>query len=235
MRRPVLLLLAVLSLALGACGSDDKSSASGGATATTQAPGGADTTTQAGDTGCRTVAAPKPKPDGNEKKPKLELASGTTYELVFTTSCGSFTITLDPKNSPVTGGSVWTLAKKGFFDGLTFHRVAQGFVVQAGDPKGDGTGGPGYHVVEAPPESAKYTRGVVAMAKTETEEPGTSGSQFFVVTAEDAGLPADYAILGKVSAGMDTIDRIAALPTDPPGDGAPTQPVVIEKVEPKQS
>jgi cyclophilin family peptidyl-prolyl cis-trans isomerase len=235
MRRPVLLLLAVLSLVLGACGSDDNTSASGGATATTQSPGGADTTTQAGDTGCKTVAAPKPKPDGNEKKPKFELASGTTYELVFTTSCGSFTIELDPKNSPVTGGSVWTLAKNGFFDGLIFHRVAQGFVVQAGDPKGDGTGGPGYHVVEAPPESAKYTRGVVAMAKTETEDPGTSGSQFFVVTAEDAGLPADYAILGKVTAGMDTIDRIAALPTDPPGDGAPTQPVVIEKVEPKQS
>jgi peptidyl-prolyl cis-trans isomerase B (cyclophilin B) len=233
MSRPVLVLLAVLCLALGACGSDDdKQADTGGGAAATETTG---TETTAGDTGCQTVQAPKPKGEGTEKQPKFELESGQTYELVFTTNCGEFTIKLDPKDSPVTGGSIWTLAKDGFFDDLTFHRVAQGFVVQGGDPKGDGTGGPGYQTVEAPPEDAKYTRGVVAMAKTETEEPGTSGSQFFVVTAEDAQLPADYAILGKVTDGMDTIDKIAALPTDPPGDGAPTQPVVIQKVEPKET
>jgi peptidyl-prolyl cis-trans isomerase B (cyclophilin B) len=233
MRRTVLLLLALLALALAACGSDDKQKNGGGADTSAASTTSADT--GPGETGCRKVAAPKPKPDGGQKKPKFELASGKTYDLAFTTSCGNFTIRLDPKDSPVTGGSVWTLAKNGFFDDLTFHRVAQGFVVQAGDPKGDGTGGPGYQVIEAPPADTKYTRGVVAMAKTETEEPGTSGSQFFIVTAEDAQLPADYAVLGKVTAGMDTVDRIAALPTDPPGDGAPTQPVVIEKVEPKES
>jgi cyclophilin family peptidyl-prolyl cis-trans isomerase len=89
-------------------------------------------------------------------------------------------------------------------------------------------GGPGYKVVEAPPADLKYTRGVVAVAKTEVEKPGTSGSQFFIVTAEDAGLPADYALVGKVTGGMGTVNRIAAQPVDGP-QGVPESPVVIEK------
>src|SRR5439155_1334669 len=84
-----------------------------------------------------------------------------------------------------------------------FHRIVPGFVIQGGDPKGDGTGGPGYKVVEAPPKTLQYTKGVVAMAKTQLEAAGTSGSQFFVVTGEDAQLPADYALLGKVTGGLE--------------------------------
>jgi cyclophilin family peptidyl-prolyl cis-trans isomerase len=123
------------------------------------------------------------------------------------------------------------LAEKGFYDGTTFHRVAPGFVIQGGDPLGNGQGGPGYSVTEAPPQDTTYKNGLVAMAKTEVEPPGTSGSQFFVVTAPaDAGLPPDYAVLGEVTEGMDTVDAIAALgdPSDP--SQKPTQVVTIDKV-----
>ena len=87
-----------------------------------------------------------------------------------------------------------------------------GFVIQGGDPAGDGTGGPGYSVVEAPPADLAYTKGVVAMAKTAVEDPGTSGSQFFVVTGEDAQLPPEYALLGKVTEGQDVVDLIGVAP-----------------------
>jgi peptidyl-prolyl cis-trans isomerase B (cyclophilin B) len=105
-----------------------------------------------------------------------------------------------------------------------------GFVIQGGDPKGDGTGGPGYSVVEAPPRDLAYTKGVVAMAKTGTEAGGTSGSQFFVVTAEDAQLPPQYALLGKVTSGQDVVDKIGVVETDPATD-APVEPIVISSVE----
>ena len=103
------------------------------------------------------------------------------------------------------------------------------FVIQGGDPRGDGTGGPGYSVVEAPRAAQQYLRGTVAMAKTETEAPGTSGSQFYVVTAEDAQLQADYALLGKVTSGQDVVDRIGVVQTDPQTE-KPLNPVVIQKV-----
>ncbi len=122
------------------------------------------------------------------------------------------------------------LAKDGFFDGTVFHRIVPEFVIQGGDPTGSGTGGPGYSTRDAPPDDAVYTRGVVAMAKTEDEPAGTAGSQFYVVTGADAGLPPEYAILGKVVKGLDVTARIGKL-GDPQSEGAgtPTQTVVIEK------
>ena len=104
-----------------------------------------------------------------------------------------------------------------------------GFVIQGGDPKGDGTGGPGYTVVEKPAGGLQYVKGVVAMAKGGNEPPGASGSQWFVVTAEDAQLPPDYALLGKVTEGQDVVDKIGAVPTTP--DEQPTDPVVIRSVK----
>ena len=120
--------------------------------------------------------------------------------------------------------------RKGFFDGTRFHRIVPGFVIQGGDPTGSGTGGPGYSTVDKPPRNAKYTKGVVAMAKTQAEKPGTAGSQFYVVTGPDAGLPPDYAIIGKVTKGMDAVQAIGKL-GDPAsgGTGTPLQSVVIEK------
>jgi cyclophilin family peptidyl-prolyl cis-trans isomerase len=112
--------------------------------------------------------------------------------------------------------------------------VAAGFVIQGGDPSGNGSGGPGYQVVEAPPNNTQYVQGDVAMAKTGTDPPGASGSQFFVVTAQNAtqsaGLTPDYALIGKVVRGMSVVQAIGALPTNPPQDGSPTQPVVMSRV-----
>jgi len=178
--------------------------------------------------GLRQGGAPKPKDNAKLPKPKEKLAAGKTYVATVSTTCGDFEITLDSKRAPRTGGSFKYLADKGFFDNLTFHRIVSGFVIQGGDPKGNGQGGPGYSVVEAPPKDLAYTKGVVAMAKTQSERPGTSGSQFFVVTAEDAQLPADYALLGKVTKGLDVVDKISAVPTT--ADDQPSEPVVIKSI-----
>ncbi len=141
---------------------------------------------------------------------------------------------LDVKHSPKTSASFYGLVSRGFFNGLVFHRVVAGFVIQGGDPTGTGGGGPGYTVVEAPPASTQYVRGDVAMAKTMLQPSGASGSQFFVVTAanatQSAGLTPDYALLGKVVQGMQVVQRIDSLPTSPPGDGSPTPAVVMSRV-----
>jgi peptidyl-prolyl cis-trans isomerase B (cyclophilin B) len=223
--KPVLALLAVLCLALAfvACG-DDEEPASTDATATAT-----ETPTAAEEQGCEKVEAPDPKGAGKESEPKLKLSASKKYTAVVETSCGTFEIALDVKRAPKTAASFVSLAKSGFFDGTTFHRIVPGFVIQGGDPEGQGTGGPGYSVVEAPPKDLAYTRGVVAMAKTQDEKPGTSGSQFFVVTGEDAGLPPEYALLGKVRDGDEVVDRIATTPTDPQTE-QPIDPVVITKI-----
>jgi peptidyl-prolyl cis-trans isomerase B (cyclophilin B) len=120
--------------------------------------------------------------------------------------------------------------RRGFFDGLTFHRIAKpggnDYVIQGGDPLGTGNGGPGYAVVEPPPADVKYRRYVVGMAKAADEKRGTSGSQFFIVTAVEAPLPPDYALLGRVTGGKKVVRRIARLATDPATE-MPIDPVVI--------
>ena len=221
MSRPIVVLCAAL-LALAGCGSGDDDEAAGTATATP-----ASTATEAG---CERVKAPEPKGEADLAKPRKKLEPGKTYVATVATSCGDFRIRLDVKRAPKTAASFAYLADKGLYDGTTFHRVVPGFVIQGGDPEGDGTGGPGYAVVEAPPRDLAYTRGVVAMAKTGTEPPGTSGSQFFVVTAEDAQLPPQYALLGQVVEGEEAVDRIAASETDP-GNERPVDPIVIRSVD----
>jgi cyclophilin family peptidyl-prolyl cis-trans isomerase len=194
----------------------------------------AQTSTSAGDGPCQAVDAPTPKGPQHLRKPAASLDPGRTWTVRMTTNCGSFAIQLDVARAPRTAASFASLVRKGFYDDLTFHRIAQGFVVQGGDPSGDGTGGPGYSIVEKPPRRVAYTHGVVAMAKTATEPDGTSGSQFFVVTAEDAGLPAQYAVVGRVVEGLDVVDAIGALPLQAgpnPTDGPPVDPVVIESAE----
>jgi cyclophilin family peptidyl-prolyl cis-trans isomerase len=143
------------------------------------------------------------------------------------TNLGSFAFRLNVKDSPCTTSSFASLVRKRFFDGTKFHRIVRGFVIQGGDPTGTGSGGPGYTVVDVPPAEAAYTRGVVAMAKTGAEPPGTAGSQFFVVTGKDAGLTPDYALLGNVSSGMDVVLRIGML-----GDASeqPTRKVVVQRM-----
>jgi cyclophilin family peptidyl-prolyl cis-trans isomerase len=220
MRRALLLGLVAL---LAACGGDDDEAAeTAAATATAEAA-----TTAAGEAGCADVAAPEAKADGGQQAPEQGLDSAKTWRLVFATSCGPFTVELDLGTAPKTAASLVSLAESGFFDGTIFHRVVPGFVIQGGDPTGTGTGGPGYQTVDVPPPDTAYVQGVVAMAKTEVEPPGTAGSQFFVVTGGDIGLPADYAVVGRVTSGLEAVLAIEALGT---GDGPPSQPVVLERV-----
>ncbi len=154
--------------------------------------------------------------------------------MTVVTNCGRFAFTLDVKDSPKTSASFYSLVKRGFYTGLTFHRVAAGFVIQGGDPTGTGAGGPGYSVVEPPPQNTQYVKGDVAMAKTATDPSGASGSQFFIVTAanvtQSAGLTPDYALVGKVVSGQSVVDAIGALPTTPPSDGTPSPAVVMSSV-----
>lgn len=127
------------------------------------------------------------------------------------TNLGSFDIRLDVEDSPCVTSSFASLVRKRFFDGTIFHRIVPGFVIQGGDPTGTGTGDAGYSVVNVPPKNSLYTEGVVAMAKTADEPAGTAGSQFFVVTASNAGLPPEYAILGVVTKGLKVVEHIGRL------------------------
>lgn len=211
--RALLAVLVALVFLAGCGGGDDDSSSAGG-----------DTTDV---TECAEVDAPEARDPEPSKAPAEELDASTTHTLTFDTSCGSFTVTLDPEQAPKTSASLVALANGGYFDETIFHRVVPGFVIQGGDPTQSGSGGPGYSTVDVPESGSAYTQGVVAMAKSGVEAPGTAGSQFFVVTGADAGLPPDYAIVGEVTDGMDTVLRIDALGV---GDGPPSQPVVVNTV-----
>jgi peptidyl-prolyl cis-trans isomerase B (cyclophilin B) len=182
---------------------------------------------------CEQVPAPAPKDVKGLKAPRQRLAGGTTFTATVATNCGTFAFELNTEEAPRTSASFVALARDGFYDDLGFHRIAPGFVIQGGDPKGDGTGGPGYKTRDVPPDDVVYSEGVVAMAKSGEEPAGTAGSQFFVVTAPDAGLPADYAVLGKVTRGMDVVKKIEAQapPDTPQQGGPPADPVVMQSVK----
>jgi peptidyl-prolyl cis-trans isomerase B (cyclophilin B) len=185
-----------------------------------------DSATAGGAEGCEQVEAPQPKQVSFEA-PKQVLAPGEPATAVVQTSCGSFEIELDTRRAPKTANSFAFLAEEGFYDDLIFHRIVPGFVIQGGDPEGTGTGGPGYSVDEEPPSNLAYTKGTVAMAKSSAEPPGRSGSQFYVVTGADAGLPPEYALVGKVNEGLDVVERIGKLGT--PAE-QPKQTILIEEI-----
>jgi peptidyl-prolyl cis-trans isomerase B (cyclophilin B) len=178
---------------------------------------------------CVSVRAPVPKGAQSMRKPTLALDPAKRYVVSLATNCGTIEIALDVQRAPRTTASFAYLVKRGFYDNLTFHRVAAGFVIQGGDPNGDGSGGPGYKVVEPPPNDLRYTLGTVAMAKTSSDPAGASGSQFFIVTAPQAPLPPQYALVGNVVGSFAGVKRISKLPTDPPQDGEPKTPVVISR------
>lgn len=178
--------------------------------------------------GCEQVEAPEPREDGGATAPSERLDPEKIYTLRFATNCGAFVVTLDLVSAPTTSASLVELARDGFYDDTIFHRIVPGFVIQGGDPTQTGSGGPGYSTVDAPAADARYVKGVVAMAKTGAEPAGTSGSQFFVVTGDDVGLPPDYAVVGSVTDGLDVVEGIGAL--GDPATEAPTQPIVIESV-----
>jgi cyclophilin family peptidyl-prolyl cis-trans isomerase len=210
--RAVLLALAILAFAAGCGGGGDE------ATGTTATPAEGE---------CTSVDAPEPRDPVTNRAVTAALADGKTYTLTFETNCGSFTVTLDTELAPNTAAALVALANDGYFDDTIFHRIVPGFVIQGGDPTQTGSGGPGNSTVDVPPSDSRYTKGTVAMAKSGVEAPGTAGSQFFVVTAADASLPPEYAIVGEVTDGLDAVELIGTL-----GDAAeqPTQPVVVSSV-----
>jgi cyclophilin family peptidyl-prolyl cis-trans isomerase len=212
----------LLVLALAACGGD------GSGTSPTR-------TTAFDANACSRVTQPA-SAKRTEPAPAAKLDATKTYEVVIETNCGNFTIRLDPKQSPNAAASFVALAEAGYFDNTVFHRIVPGSVIEGGDPTSTGKGGPGYTTVDTPPARASYDRGIVAMAKSAAEPPGTAGSRFFVVTAADAGLPPDYAIVGQIVAGLDVVEGIGTLgggddlPTYVQNtDGFPTHLVEIEQ------
>jgi peptidyl-prolyl cis-trans isomerase B (cyclophilin B) len=206
-------LLLLVVLGFSACGDDDDAS---DATATV-------------DEACEEVSSPEPKQISLEPPPDRPSADKLTA--VVDTSCGTFEIVLDAKGNPKTVASFEYLAENGVYDDTLWHRIIPGFLIQGGDFAQTGSSEPGYTVDEPPPDDTAYTRGTVAMGKSPVEPPGRSGSQFFVVTGADAGLPPQYALLGEVSSGLDVVKTIEAFGDPQAGEeGTPLAPVLIDSV-----
>lgn len=175
---------------------------------------------------CSDVPRVKPRLE-HFRRPPQTIERSDHLLAVIETNCGRFKIRLDARRSPVIVNSFAYLARSGFYDGLSFYRVASNFVVQGGDPSGSGFGGPGYHVIEPPPSRVRYRRGTVAMAKSAAEPSGWSGSTFFVVVGYGGTIAPEYGLLGRITSGMATVKRINRLGT--PSE-RPRQVVRIDRV-----
>lgn len=168
-------------------------------------------------------------PKVNDKKeepmkvPAMTIDPKKTYRATVQTSKGTMVIVLSPAETPVTVNNFVTLAKKKFYDGTVFHRVISGFMIQGGDPKGNGTGGPGYQFDDEP-VTRSYTRGTIAMANS---GPNTNGSQFFIMH-KDYGLPKKYVIFGAIdpsdTESLKTLDAIASVSVTDNGMGETSKP-----------
>ena len=165
-------------------------------------------------------------PKSFSSPPEMEIDPSKRYVAEMETSMGNMTIELDPIAAPKTVNNFVFLARQGFYDGVIFHRVIQGFVLQGGDPEGTGRGGPGYRFEDELPKPGRYEVGSLAMANA---GPNTNGSQFFVISGPSGvRLPPQYSLFGKVVKGLDVVDAIEKVPTGP-GD-RPKEDVVITSV-----
>ncbi len=165
-------------------------------------------------------------------KPTTTLESDINYQVILKTSEGDITIDVNEKETPITANNFVALAESGFYNDVIFHRVIDGFMIQSGDPKGDGTGGPAYKFDDEV-FVGEYTRGTVAMANS---GPDTNGSQFFIMHADNP-LPKDYVIFGSVVSGLDVVDKIAKAPVKANmmrEMSTPVNPVKILDVEVKK-
>jgi len=160
--------------------------------------------------------------------PAITIKPEAIYRAVLATGVGEITIQLQAKATPITVNNFVHLARAGFYNQTIFHRVISGFMIQGGDPKGDGTGGPGYQFADEPFEG-EYQRGTVAMANA---GPNTNGSQFFIMH-QDYALPKNYVIFGQVIQGLEVVDAIATAPVKASTTGeksTPVNPVKIRSV-----
>lgn len=165
---------------------------------------------------------------GHEKQIE-PLQANKNYTIEFETTEGNFTVKVDPKRTPCNGDSMLQLARDGFFNGVPFHRIVPGFIIQGGHSPKTPDGGPGYTTVDPPLPETQYPKGAVAMAKAPVEEPGTGGSEFFVVTGSNVSLPPDYAPLGRVVKGMDVVEKIGKMGN--PRTEQPTARIVIKQAK----
>lgn len=159
------------------------------------------------------------------------MAKENTVNIVIDTNMGEIKAELYPDVAPVTVKNFIDLIKKGFYNGLTFHRVIEGFMIQGGCPKGNGTGGPGYCIkgefrANGVKNDLKHERGVLSMARA--MDPDNAGSQFFIMHETSPHLDGQYAAFGKVTDGMDVVDRIASVRTD--FNDRPLEKVVINEM-----
>jgi len=157
-----------------------------------------------------------------------------TYTATMQTSQGGpITIALDAKQAPKTVNNFVFLSRYHFYDGLTFHRIVPDFVIQGGDPQGNGQGGPGYKFEDELPKAGQYKVGSLAMANS---GPNTNGSQFFIITGQQGvQLPPQYSLFGQVTAGMDTVSKIAALGVPGAPNGEPKEKITMTSVTIQQS
>lgn len=178
--------------------------------------------------GCRNAKKPAPK-DVDIARSTETLDPDARSIVNFRTNCGDFQVLLDAKNNPRTSSSMAHLVQEGFYDGTWFHRIVTGFVIQGGDPAGDGSGGTGWDIVEPP--TGDYRVGTVAMAKSANDPTGTSSSQFYIVIGKDGtDLPPDYAIAGRLAGGLDVVEKIAQYaPGENEQTDVPVGVAVIEK------
>lgn len=157
--------------------------------------------------------------------PEMKIDISKSYTATLKTEKGDIVISLSADKTPITVNNFVYLAKKGFYNNTVFHRTIKGFMIQGGDPKGDGTGGPGYRFDDESFEG-DYTRGTIAMANA---GPDSNGSQFFIMH-RNYDLPKNYVIFGKVTEGMDVVDAIAESPVSQSATGENSTPVTPVKV-----
>ena len=158
--------------------------------------------------------------------PEMQIDPEKRYTATMETTLGTMTIALDPIAAPKTVNNFVFLARDGFYDGVIFHRIIQGFMCQGGDPEGSGRGGPGYRFEDELPKPGRYEVGSLAMANA---GPNTNGSQFFIVSGPSGvRLPPQYSLFGKVVSGLEVLDEMEKVPTNP-GD-RPKTDVVINTV-----
>src|SRR4051812_12416879 len=160
-----------------------------------------------------------------DKPPEMKIDANKTYTATIETDAGTMVAELYPKLAPNTVNSFVFLAREGFYDGLIFHRVIPGFMIQGGDPTGTGEGGPGY-TLKAEFNDTLHDRGVLSMART--NDPDSAGSQFFVMHGRAAHLDGKYTAFGKVTKGLEVIDKIVNAPKD--DNDRPKEPVKIKKI-----
>jgi cyclophilin family peptidyl-prolyl cis-trans isomerase len=214
-----IIIAVVLAFVAGGSGNDKKVTAADESATTTGAESSSSTTpettaTTAAGAGTADITCndTEPATHGNgktyDKPPAMTIDPAKTYTATMETSCGKIVIELDAKNAPVGANNFAFLAREKFYDGLSFHRVIQDFVVQGGDPKGDGTGGPGYDVQAEPPKD-KFKIGDLAAAKAASDPNGTMGSQFFLITgSRGAALPNEYARFGTITDGVKVAQKL---------------------------